>query len=59
VNTPSIPKLCDLGLAMTPLVWAGLPQSIYNDRLTLPKAIPMLSSKLDQGDDKKTTLCEH
>lgn len=57
VNRPSIYELCDLSFAMTPLVWAGLPPSIYKDRFALTKAIHKLSSK-SNNDNKRTALYE-
>lgn len=57
VNRPSIYELCDLSFAMTPLVWAGLPPSIYKDRFALTKAIHKLSSK-SNNDNKKTAIYE-
>lgn len=56
VNRPSNHQLCDLGIAMTPLVWTGLPQNIYQDHLTLFKAIHKLQNF--KNNNKKTTLYE-
>ena len=56
VNRPSNHQLCDLGIAMTPLVWTGLPQNIYQDHLTLFKAIYKLRNF--KNNNKKTTLYE-
>lgn len=51
---PSINMLCDLGIAMTPLVRGGLPKNIYMHRL--PQAVQTLFSEFDQVDTGDTTL---
>lgn len=56
VNRPSNDQLCDLGNAMTPLVFTGLPQNIYQNHLTLSKAVHKLQNF--KNDNKKTTLYE-
>ncbi|PLB51577.1 hypothetical protein P170DRAFT_422579 [Aspergillus steynii IBT 23096] len=55
-DQPSIDLLRHLGLAMTPLVWTGLPQSIH--QLALPGTIEPLSLEVDRRDGGNTALSE-
>ena len=57
VNRPSNYQLCDLGIAMTPLAWTELPQSIFQDHYMLSKAMHKLSCG-PKDDHKKTSLYE-
>ncbi|PWY87061.1 hypothetical protein BO94DRAFT_535177 [Aspergillus sclerotioniger CBS 115572] len=56
VGQPSVHKLYDLGRAMTPLTWTGLPQSLYNNRLVLSKSIYRLDAEIRQNNDEDNTL---
>ena len=57
VNRPSNYQLCDMGIAMTPLAWTELPQSIFQDHYMLSKAMHKLSCG-PKDDHKKTSLYE-